>query len=47
MLYASTRENVKNAVNVVSSIHADDPSDIEWKTVLNEVSKGKGQEVSS
>ncbi|KAF3402932.1 Cofilin [Talaromyces pinophilus] len=43
MLYASTREVLKNAVNVAQSIHADDKSDIEWKSVLAEVSKGKGQ----
>ena len=47
MLYASTREVLKNAVNVVSSIHADDPSDIEWKVVLADASKGKGQTISS
>jgi len=43
MLYASTREVLKNAVNVVQSIHADDKSDIEWKSVLAEVSKGKAK----
>ncbi|KAJ5855628.1 uncharacterized protein N7529_009572 [Penicillium soppii] len=41
MIYASTRENLKNALNVVTSIHADDKSDIEWKTVLKEASGGK------
>lgn len=41
MLYASTRENVKNALNVPTSIHADDKGDIEWKVVLKEVSGGK------
>ncbi|KAN0075128.1 cofilin [Elaphomyces granulatus] len=41
MLYASTRENLKNALNIHSSIHADDKSDIEWKTVLFEASGGK------
>lgn len=43
MLYASTREVLKNAVNVSQSLHADDKSDIAWKVVLAEVSKGKGQ----
>lgn len=43
MLYASTREVLKNAVNVAQSIHADDKGDIEWKSVLAEVSKGKGK----
>ncbi|KAJ5279689.1 hypothetical protein N7478_005061 [Penicillium angulare] len=41
MIYASTRENLKNALNLSSSIHADDKSDIEWKTVLKEASGGK------
>ena len=40
MIYASTREVLKNALNVTTSIHADDKSDIEWKTVLNEASGG-------
>lgn len=41
MLYASTRENLKQALNITNSIHADDKSEIEWKTVLNEASGGK------
>ncbi|OJK01521.1 actin-binding ADF family protein [Aspergillus brunneoviolaceus CBS 621.78] len=41
MIYASTRENLKNALNIHNSIHADDKSDIEWKTVLAEASGGK------
>ncbi|KAE8154499.1 hypothetical protein BDV25DRAFT_135934 [Aspergillus avenaceus] len=41
MIYASTRENLKNALNIHTSIHADDKSDIEWKTVLAEASGGK------
>ena len=41
MLYASTREVVKNALNLTHSIHADDKSDIEWNTVVHEVSGGK------
>lgn len=41
MIYASTREVVKNALNVHNSIHADDKADIEWKTVLQEASGGK------
>lgn len=42
MLYASTRETLKQALNITNSIHADDKGDIEYKTVLNEVSGGKG-----
>ncbi|KAK5709421.1 hypothetical protein LTS12_028088, partial [Elasticomyces elasticus] len=41
MLYASTRENLKQALNMTTSIHADDKSEIEWKTVLAEASGGK------
>ncbi|KAE8376916.1 cofilin [Aspergillus bertholletiae] len=41
MIYASTREVLKNALNIHTSIHADDKSDIEWKTVLAEASGGK------
>ncbi|KAJ5152142.1 cofilin [Penicillium capsulatum] len=41
MIYASTREVLKNALNVSTSIHADDKSDIEWKAVLSEASGGK------
>jgi cofilin len=41
MIYASTREVLKNALNLAVSIHADDKSDIEWKTVLKEASGGK------
>ena len=41
MIYASTREVLKNALNLSASIHADDKSDIEWKTVLSVASGGK------
>ncbi|KAL2828570.1 hypothetical protein BJY01DRAFT_228400 [Aspergillus pseudoustus] len=41
MIYASTREVLKNALNVDKSIHADDKSEIEWKAVLAEASSGK------
>lgn len=41
MLYASTRENLKQALNMTTSIHADDKSEIEWKTILSEASGGK------
>lgn len=36
MIYASTRETFKSSLNVVTSIHADDKGDIEWKTILAE-----------
>lgn len=41
MIYASTRENLKNALNVANALHADDPSEIEWKAILKEASGGK------
>lgn len=41
MLYASSRENLKRALNITNSIHADDKSEIEWKAVLAEASGGK------
>jgi len=41
MIYASTREVLKNAINVSTSIHADDKSEIEWKVLLAEASGGK------
>jgi cofilin len=41
MIYASTREVLKNALNLTNSIHADDKGDIEWKTLLSEASGGK------
>lgn len=41
MLYASTREVLKNALNIPISIHADDKADIEWNTILSEASGGK------
>ncbi|KAL1977894.1 hypothetical protein VTN31DRAFT_753 [Thermomyces dupontii] len=43
MLYASTRETLKNALNIHQSIHADDKSEIEWKNVLEEASGGKAK----
>ncbi|GLA12841.1 hypothetical protein AnigIFM62618_009356 [Aspergillus niger] len=38
MLYASTKEQLRKALDVKVSIHADDVHDIEWKTVLREAS---------
>jgi cofilin len=43
MIYASTREVLKNALNVHNSIHADDKSEIEWKAILSEASGGKAK----
>ncbi|RAL02338.1 actin-binding ADF family protein [Aspergillus ibericus CBS 121593] len=41
MLYASTKEQLRKALDVKVSIHADDLHDIEWKTVLSEASGGR------
>ncbi|KAE8377114.1 hypothetical protein BDV26DRAFT_293541 [Aspergillus bertholletiae] len=41
MLYASTKEQLRNALDVKLSIHADTPDEIEWKTVLSVASGGK------
>ncbi|KAJ9358829.1 cofilin, actophorin [Paecilomyces variotii] len=41
MLYAATKEQLRRALDVKVSIHADHPSDIEWKTVLREASGGR------
>ncbi|BCS25437.1 actin-binding ADF family protein [Aspergillus puulaauensis] len=35
MLYASTTEQLRRALNVRVSIHADDPHDIEWKAIMS------------
>ncbi|KAB8204921.1 hypothetical protein BDV34DRAFT_110824 [Aspergillus parasiticus] len=41
MLYASTKEQLRSALDVKLSIHADTPDEIEWKTVLSVASGGK------
>ncbi|PWY83840.1 cofilin, actophorin [Aspergillus sclerotioniger CBS 115572] len=41
MLYASTKEQLRKALDVKVSIHADDLHDIEWKTVLRGASGGR------
>ncbi|PYI01185.1 cofilin, actophorin [Aspergillus sclerotiicarbonarius CBS 121057] len=41
MLYASTKEQLRKALDVKVSIHADDLYDIEWTTVLSEASGGR------
>lgn len=43
MIYASTREVLKNALNVHTSIHADDKGDLAWKAVVAEASGGKAK----
>ncbi|KAM5346964.1 hypothetical protein ACJ41O_009969 [Fusarium nematophilum] len=41
MIYASTMEYLKKAVNLGIFIHADSQDDIEWEAVLKEASGGK------
>ncbi|KAF5865896.1 hypothetical protein ETB97_001964 [Aspergillus alliaceus] len=41
MLYASTKEQLRNAFDVKLSIHADTPDEVEWKIVLSVASGGK------
>ena len=43
MLYATTMENLKKAVNIGLFIHADGPEDIEWEEVLKTASGGKAK----
>ena len=38
MIYASTKEQLRRFLDVKASIHADDLDELEWKTVLKEVS---------
>ncbi|KMU73920.1 cofilin [Coccidioides immitis RMSCC 3703] len=40
MLYATSRQTLKNALNPHTSIHADDKAELEWKNVLTEASGG-------
>ena len=41
MIYASTKEQLRRFVDTKPSIHADDPDELEWKTVLKKASDGK------
>ncbi|OJJ37101.1 hypothetical protein ASPWEDRAFT_26516 [Aspergillus wentii DTO 134E9] len=41
MIYASSREGFKTALNVSNSIQADDKDEIEWKNIVSEASGGK------
>ncbi|KAH6890650.1 cofilin, actophorin [Thelonectria olida] len=41
MLYATTREQLNKALNLGLSIHADDLDDIEWSSVVHQVSRGR------
>lgn len=42
MVYASSRETLKNALNGIATVwQANDPDELEWEDLLKEVSKGK------
>lgn len=42
MVYASSRETLKNALNgIAMAVQANDPSELEWVDLLKEASKGK------
>ncbi|RDW74642.1 actin-binding ADF family protein [Aspergillus mulundensis] len=41
MLYASTKEQLRRALDVKVSIHADEPHDLEWKNVLSVACGGR------
>jgi len=43
MVYASSRETLKNALNgIAMNWQANDPGELEWADLLKEASKGKG-----
>lgn len=41
MLYASTKEQLRNALDIKLSIHADTMDEIEWKKILSLASGGR------
>jgi cofilin len=43
MIYSSSRETLKNALNgIAMNWQANDPGELEWADLLKEASKGKG-----
>lgn len=43
MVYASSRETLKNALNgIAMNWQANDPGELEWADLIKEASKGKG-----
>lgn len=40
-MYASTKEQLRKALDIGPSINADSSDEIEWETVLREASGGK------
>ncbi|KAF2019489.1 cofilin, actophorin [Aaosphaeria arxii CBS 175.79] len=41
MVYASTREYLRKALNIEVSIHADSIDELEWESILEKVSSGR------
>ncbi|PYH48093.1 actin-binding ADF family protein [Aspergillus saccharolyticus JOP 1030-1] len=41
MLYATTKEKLRNAVDIKLSIHADTPDELEWRNIVSLASGGK------
>lgn len=41
MIYASTKEQLRKALDIAVSIHAEELEDLEWNTVVSEASGGK------
>lgn len=41
MLYATTKEQLRNALDIKLSIHADAPDDLEWRNILSVASGGR------
>ena len=43
MIYASSRDTLKNALNgIAMNMQANDPGELEWADLLKEASKGRG-----
>lgn len=41
MIYASTKEQLRNALDVPVSIHAETLDELDWKMIVSEASGGK------
>ncbi|RAK82024.1 actin-binding ADF family protein [Aspergillus fijiensis CBS 313.89] len=41
MLYATTKEQLRNELDIKLSIHADAPDDLEWRNILSVASGGR------
>lgn len=41
MIYASTKEQLRKALDIAVSIHAEELDELDWKEVVREASGGK------